>query len=188
MRLDILDAAMSVFTRTGIHSTTIEMIAREAGLGKGTIYLYFKSKEELTIRLLENIFAGMEERLEATPAPETLDDFLAQLHASLDIPQEQASFIRIFFEVFGPEFRSEEFATSVAVYFDRLGKRWGAQISILQERGEIRAEINAELTARTMVSMIDGIVLHKGLFAICNTRYKLMVNEALCLVGNGLRV
>jgi AcrR family transcriptional regulator len=43
----ILDAAIAVFTRKGAVGTKIDDIAREAGIAKGTIYLYFKSKEEI---------------------------------------------------------------------------------------------------------------------------------------------
>ncbi len=43
----ILEAAARLFARYGPRKTTIEDIAREAGLGKGTIYLYFDRKEEI---------------------------------------------------------------------------------------------------------------------------------------------
>lgn len=43
----ILDAADRLFAQFGFKKTTVEEIAQEAGIGKGTIYLHFKSKEEL---------------------------------------------------------------------------------------------------------------------------------------------
>lgn len=46
-RPQILDAAMRVFAREGAAGTKIQDIAREAGIAKGTIYLYFKSKEDI---------------------------------------------------------------------------------------------------------------------------------------------
>lgn len=46
-REDILDAAESVFTEKGIIASTIDDIAREAELGKGTLYNYFPSKEAI---------------------------------------------------------------------------------------------------------------------------------------------
>lgn len=43
----ILDAAHPLFVRYGPRKTTIDDIAKAAGLGKGTIYLYFESKEQI---------------------------------------------------------------------------------------------------------------------------------------------
>jgi AcrR family transcriptional regulator len=43
----ILDSAQKLFARYGLRKTSVEDIAKHAGLGKGTIYLYFKSKEEI---------------------------------------------------------------------------------------------------------------------------------------------
>jgi len=43
----ILDAAISVFADQGFHNSTISQIAREAGVADGTIYLYFKNKQDI---------------------------------------------------------------------------------------------------------------------------------------------
>jgi len=46
-RNDIIDAAEKVFFKKGIDNATMDQVAKEAELSKGTLYLYFKSKEEL---------------------------------------------------------------------------------------------------------------------------------------------
>lgn len=48
---DILKAAEGIMTRLGLHSLSMEAIAEETQLAKGTIYLYFKSKEEIVASL-----------------------------------------------------------------------------------------------------------------------------------------
>ena len=55
-RNEILQASTKVFVKKGFFQTQMEDIAREAGIAKGTIYLYFKSKEELFCSFFENIF------------------------------------------------------------------------------------------------------------------------------------
>jgi len=55
-RNEILQASTKVFVKKGFFLTQMEDIAREAGIAKGTIYLYFKSKEELFCSFFENIF------------------------------------------------------------------------------------------------------------------------------------
>ena len=63
----ILEAAFEVFTQKGFHSTKVEEIAERAGIGKGTIYEYFKSKadvfHEMYIWYVEKYFAELEEGL-----------------------------------------------------------------------------------------------------------------------------
>ncbi len=51
----ILEAALQVFAREGLRPATIEAIAGEAQLGKGTIYYYFSSKEALLEELVANL-------------------------------------------------------------------------------------------------------------------------------------
>lgn len=46
-RRDILDAALVLFSRKGFADTTVSDIAAEAGMGTGTVYLYFPSKEHV---------------------------------------------------------------------------------------------------------------------------------------------
>lgn len=58
----ILDAATRVLTETGVDATTMDMIAREAELSKGTLYLYFKNKSELMLGIYERITSELNSR------------------------------------------------------------------------------------------------------------------------------
>ncbi|NQV41012.1 MAG: TetR/AcrR family transcriptional regulator [Candidatus Marinimicrobia bacterium] len=51
-RLEILQTAERIFARQGYHTTTMEAVAEECGWSKGTLYLYFKSKEDLFFSVL----------------------------------------------------------------------------------------------------------------------------------------
>lgn len=50
----IIDAAIRVFARTGYYNSRVSDIAREAGIASGTIYLYFKTKEDILITLFRD--------------------------------------------------------------------------------------------------------------------------------------
>jgi TetR/AcrR family fatty acid metabolism transcriptional regulator len=52
---DILRAASELFARNGFHETTLDDIARYAELGKGTIYNYFSSKEDLFFTIIDEV-------------------------------------------------------------------------------------------------------------------------------------
>ena len=50
-RRRILDAAVSVFAQSGFYNAKVSQIAKEAGVADGTIYLYFKNKEDILIQV-----------------------------------------------------------------------------------------------------------------------------------------
>jgi AcrR family transcriptional regulator len=54
----ILDAAEIVFSEKGIDQARMDDIAAKTGVSKGTVYLYYKSKEDLVTAILERIFQG----------------------------------------------------------------------------------------------------------------------------------
>jgi AcrR family transcriptional regulator len=58
-RAEILEAALHLFSSKGFHDTTMEEVAREAGVAKGTIYLYFQSKEHLLLALKRDFMQGL---------------------------------------------------------------------------------------------------------------------------------
>jgi len=78
----IRTAAARVFADKGYHGATISRIAREADVGKGTVYLYFASKEDILLDILEHYFDRV---LEAIERVERLDVDLADgVRAVLD--------------------------------------------------------------------------------------------------------
>ena len=52
-RKKILDAATKVFARVGFSNTRIQDVAQEAGIAHGTVYLYFKSKDDIFISIFQ---------------------------------------------------------------------------------------------------------------------------------------
>ncbi|HSL89147.1 MAG TPA: helix-turn-helix domain-containing protein, partial [Ignavibacteriaceae bacterium] len=58
-RQKILDAALEVFAKQGYHSATVDAITKTAGISKGLMYNYFKSKEDV----LQELMLGMMEAL-----------------------------------------------------------------------------------------------------------------------------
>lgn len=73
-RKEIMDAAIVVFSRTGYHRTKIKDVADEAGVGKGTVYEYFDSKEDLFLCMCEYLYeqflTSQQSAMKAVPDPE----------------------------------------------------------------------------------------------------------------------
>ena len=89
-RRRILDAAVQVFSRNGFFNSKVAHVAREAGVADGTIYLYFKNKEDLLIQVfidtMETALAKQEAALEGMTDPvEKLQSFI---HVHFDVVKE----------------------------------------------------------------------------------------------------
>jgi AcrR family transcriptional regulator len=72
-REDILDAARRVFAERGFRGTTIADIAEAAGIALGTIYLYFKSKDDVFAALSQRLGELISQAFLAPPTESTLD-------------------------------------------------------------------------------------------------------------------
>jgi TetR/AcrR family fatty acid metabolism transcriptional regulator len=76
----ILEAAVKVFARQGFHQSTVAQIAKEAGVADGTIYLYFKNKNDILVQFFslraKQVFVSFRE---AVDGAETSADKLRNL-------------------------------------------------------------------------------------------------------------
>ena len=75
----IIDAAVAVFAEKGFHAARVSDVAKRAGVADGTIYLYFKNKEDLLLSLFEEKMGRQIESLEA--AWEGVDDPVERMRA-----------------------------------------------------------------------------------------------------------
>jgi AcrR family transcriptional regulator len=83
----ILFSAWNLFQQSSYEALTMDAIAREAQLAKGTLFLYFRTKEELflalTLKQLTNWFDGVDQQLAVLPAPAELAALVEIFAASL---------------------------------------------------------------------------------------------------------
>jgi AcrR family transcriptional regulator len=79
----ILDAMERLLARYGYKKTTMDDLAREAGIGKGTIYLHFPSKEEAALCSIDRVVDRVQERVRALAAsPLSADERLRAMLAA----------------------------------------------------------------------------------------------------------
>src|SRR5438128_2017646 len=81
VREAILDATDRLLARYGYRKMTIDDLAREVGIGKGTIYLHFSRKEEIALSHIDRIVERLKEKLtaislEGAPPAERLREML----------------------------------------------------------------------------------------------------------------
>jgi AcrR family transcriptional regulator len=98
-RQEILDAARQEFFERGFHRPTVDDVAACAEVSKGTIYLYFESKEEILAHLLLEGLALLLNEMEASNGPEssaTAEEALQILaHAYLHFCQSYPNYFRL---------------------------------------------------------------------------------------------
>ncbi|MGK9252091.1 TetR/AcrR family transcriptional regulator [Paenibacillus humicus] len=83
----ILEAAQKVIAENGFHGSQVSKIAKEAGVADGTIYLYFKKKEDILISLFEerlgDLVGRFKARLEDTATADEALRAICEIHYSV---------------------------------------------------------------------------------------------------------
>lgn len=181
----ILRAATSVFASNGYFNSKVADIAREAGVADGTVYLYFKSKEDILHsifdRTMEEVIAEGRKQLEAIGDPREKLRRIALLHL------ERMGADRALAVVFQVELRGstkfmEEF--SAAGFAEYLGLIHGVIVEG-QSAGVFRAGLNAKVAAKVFFGALDEMATN---WILSKRRYRLapLAEQVLDIFLNGV--
>jgi len=138
-RKAILAAAIKLFSEKGFDETSIEELAREAGIGKGTIYGYFSTKQDIFLAFceeeIEYVFTRLEE--ESDPESTLLEQIVFLSMCQFDFVTQNREFGRLFCrEMAYPREKNLEASGEInARYLSKVL----AIITRAQQRGELRA-------------------------------------------------
>jgi TetR/AcrR family fatty acid metabolism transcriptional regulator len=167
----ILRAAIKVFAKNGFFYSKVADVAKAAGVADGTVYLYFKNKDDILVSIFNHV----------------ADKALAHARnvlAELDNPAEKLKQIvqghldmyardRDLAIVFQVELRSstkfmEQFsATKVTEYLDLIG----SVIAEGQQQGIFRKDLNTKMTAKLLFGAVDEMVTN---WVLTHKRYSLL--------------
>jgi len=184
MQTRILDAAMGCFLDQGFHVTKMEDVARAAGLAKGTLYLYFKGKDEVMLALLTRYFSDIRQRIAAMPAPPSLAALLEGVRRTM--PVERLDATVMFFDVLGPGFTDPRAKQIFSDFFDWLAALYAEQFRDLAAQGELRADLDPMDAGGAVVAMLDGLVIHLSLFQSAPDDFARRRDAAIALLASGL--
>jgi len=153
----IIEAAIRVFARTGYYSSRVSDIAREAGIASGTIYLYFKTKEEILVTLFREKMAEFVAYLRREIAderdPEAKLRRLVALHFTvLEQNPALAEVVQIELRQ-GHKFFRGASAHEVSAYFDLIG-------SILEEgvaAGRFEPDLPVKVATKVLFGAMDQV-------------------------------
>jgi AcrR family transcriptional regulator len=163
VRDKILQAAIQSFSQTGFDRTKMEDIAKRLGLSKGTIYLYFASKEDLFLGICDYYLKLMKERQDSTVFSRR-EDLLLDAERFYDEFQElEQGNDKVMLEMVVESSRNSKLRRGM--YEHRL-KVYDAVVDHLNkhiEKGIIRKDVDASGLASAFVALYDGLTASKML-------------------------
>jgi len=161
-RKEILFAAMNVFARQGVTKTKMLDIAREAGIGKGTIYEYYRNKDEIFFESFRFFMKQTDEiiskRLNKIQDPAArlegwIDGWLESMADSIDL-------VSIMMDYWAEGIRNKN--EDSVFNLQKIYGEYRETISDLLEEGISKGKfkpVNTAITASLLIGMLDGIAL-----------------------------
>lgn len=184
-RQRIIHEAASEFARLGFEQANINTIAEQAGIGKGTIYLYFENKRELFLAMLRQIAQAQLASIRAAVAVEgSLRERLERLFlAFAQLAHEESDSFNVYMSALYGVNRS--FKTEAT----QLLRNYVAVIALVLEESAARGEIQhvePEATALMILSLTEAYVLSAGVLGWTQSEIARQARNVANLVLTGI--
>ena len=154
----ILEAAIKVFAEQGFYKATIAAIAREAGVADGTIYLYFKNKDDILLQFF------------SYKTQQVFDKFRSVVQKSDDATEKLRNLIAYHLKVFQGDYNmsvvyqaearqhnqmvAEQFRNMSKMYLDLVGEI----VEQGQQEGKMRRDLYLGLAKRFILGAVDNVI------------------------------
>ena len=153
----IIDAAVRVFARNGYYNSRVSDIAREAGIASGTIYLYFRTKDEILVTLFREKMAAFVAHVRAEIAREPdavskIRRLVARHFAVLADDPDVAEVVQVELRQ-GHKFFRGASAHEVSAYFDLI-------TTVLEEgvaSGQLRRDLPVKVATKVLFGAMDQV-------------------------------
>jgi TetR/AcrR family fatty acid metabolism transcriptional regulator len=154
----ILEAAVRVFAGQGFHQSTVAQIAKEAGVADGTIYLYFKNKDDILVQFFsvrtKQVFESFRE---AVDAAENSTDKLRNL-----VRRHLAEFQRDKDGAVVYQVETHQNSRLAETQIRKMSKMYRDLISEIieqgQQEGAIRKDLYVGLVKRFIIGAVDEVI------------------------------
>ena len=157
VRSQILSTAIELFSRRGLDAVTIDEIAAAADVGKGTVYNYFTTKEDIVVAFMADLEARMAPKIarfrpRERPVHRVLADYIL-LHFKLKEPYH--AFVRVFLaQMFMDTAHFFPYMVEMQKYIDPPLQ---SLFAALEERGALRPEIDIPQLIMSFKTMHLGL-------------------------------
>lgn len=150
----ILEAAVKVFAQQGFHSSTVAQIAKVAGVADGTIYLYFKNKDDILFQFYEYKAKQVFERFRQAvdQADNAVDKLRNLVRAHLSEFQNDINMAVVY------QAETHQHRPSVEEIVKEMSKLYRDIISELVELGQQEGSLRRNLYIGLVMRLINGAV------------------------------
>lgn len=161
----ILEAAIKVFARQGFYQSTISQIAKEAGVADGTIYLYFKNKDDILVQFFSYKTKLVFERFreDVKQADRAVDKLRNLIHRHLEEFQRHPDMAVVY------QTETHQISRQAEAQIREMSKMYLDIVSEIveygQQEGSIRKDLYLGLVKRFIIGAIDEVIntwLHSG--------------------------
>ena len=154
----ILEAAIKVFARQGFHQSTVAQIAREAGVADGTIYLYFKNKDDILVQFFnyrtKQAFDGF--RIAVDQADNSLDKLRNLIRRHLMEFQRDRNMAVVY------QVETHQSSRLAEAQIREMAKMYQDLVSEIvetgQQEGSIRKDLYVSLVKRFILGAVDEVI------------------------------
>ena len=154
----ILEAAVKVFARQGFYQSTVAQIAKEAGVADGTIYLYFKNKDDILVQFFsyrtKQVFDRF--RAEVNEADNSLDKLRNLIRRHLTEFQQDRDMAVVYqVETHQNSRLAESQIREMSVMYQDLVSEI---VELGQQEGRIRKDLYVGLVKRFILGAVDEVI------------------------------
>lgn len=161
-RKKIIKAAMNVFSSTGFRHSKIKDIAGQAKVGKGTVYEYFKSKQDLFLQMSEHLYEEhvLAQIRELDPTADPEEQIRNVIASTFRHVTELTSLTYLYIDVWSQMDRQSEeddLRQLLTKVYQRTAEMLSGYISEAQARGAFK-DYDPDLVALTILAALDGLM------------------------------
>ncbi len=182
----ISEAALRVFKERGFSRTRMEDIAREAEIGKGTLYEYFRDKVDILRYVVEKFFNAFSRGMMDAVAAETkpAEKLLSLIDFALKNVAEWEDQCALYIEHFS-SVRDDEYRFLMSEQYKAVKEIITDLVSECRKSGDIDESFDPKVVAELLVSIYDGLIVHR-LLEGRNLELELLRKTSMMIIEGGL--
>lgn len=178
----IMQSAMQNFAKNGFDRTRMEDIAASAGLAKGTLYLYFKNKEDLFYAICDHNLEELRNQL--SRLFNRKENIMLDAERFYNQYQKGSLGSDIWFEMIALSTRSPKLRKILSENQSKVYQVVKEFLKTQIERGFLREDINIDIIASALMALYNGLAVNKLLLQTSNSEsQKAWIETIRALIG-----
>ena len=156
-RAQLMEAALAAFSRGGYHGTHVSHIIAEAGVARGTFYLYFQGKREVFQALIDEMFASLDgvlEVIDPRAARSPLEQMRENFERFVGVMQERPLLTTLLIEQGAP--LEPEVRERLRAFYGELTAKVEQTLALGEELG-LFEPVDREVVARAIVGAVKEV-------------------------------